>query len=116
MDHLERRPMLKTMFVLVVISGQDYPAPVVISQHAREMRAGVQNLHGQHRTEHDYSWGLDHGEADPRLHRNRGLGSGGGRMRDFAAAPWTEGEGSYGRHVFVAASRLPSVYARSAFR
>jgi hypothetical protein len=26
--------MLKTMFVLVVISGQYYPAPVVISQHS----------------------------------------------------------------------------------
>ena len=26
--------MLKTMFVLVVISGQSYPAPVVISQHS----------------------------------------------------------------------------------
>lgn len=26
--------MLKTMFVLVVISGQYYPVPVVISQHS----------------------------------------------------------------------------------
>ena len=26
--------MLKPMFVLVVISGQSYPAPVVISQHS----------------------------------------------------------------------------------
>jgi hypothetical protein len=26
--------MLKTMFVLVVISGQYYPAPVVLSQHS----------------------------------------------------------------------------------
>jgi hypothetical protein len=26
--------MFKTMFVLVVISGQYYPAPVVISQHS----------------------------------------------------------------------------------
>jgi len=26
--------MLKTMFVLVVIGGQYYPAPVVISQHS----------------------------------------------------------------------------------
>jgi hypothetical protein len=26
--------MLKTMFVLVVVSGQYYPAPVVISQHS----------------------------------------------------------------------------------
>jgi len=31
---LELRPMLKTMFVLVVISGQYYPAPVVLSQHS----------------------------------------------------------------------------------
>jgi hypothetical protein len=32
--NFEQTPMLKTMFVLVVISGQYYPAPVVISQHS----------------------------------------------------------------------------------
>jgi hypothetical protein len=35
---LELGAMLKTMFVLVVISGQYYPAPVVISQHSTQER------------------------------------------------------------------------------